>query len=105
MSLKRPSPRFTACLAPYPRKTCAVRPMAQKWNNEELLFHMLFGYMIAVWLIRIVKLARLATPGAAHRAIRPAAQRADTTLQHGKTISAQFSARKVYNHKTHEPEI
>jgi hypothetical protein len=25
-----------------------------KWNNEELLFHMLFGYLIASWLIRIV---------------------------------------------------
>lgn len=27
-----------------------------KWNNEELLFHMLFGYMITVRLIWIVKL-------------------------------------------------
>jgi hypothetical protein len=27
-----------------------------KWNNEELLFHMLFGYIIVLSLIRIVKL-------------------------------------------------
>lgn len=30
-----------------------------KWNNEELLFHMLFGYLITVWLIWIVKLLGL----------------------------------------------
>jgi hypothetical protein len=28
-----------------------------KWNNEELLFHMLFGYLIALSLIPLVKLS------------------------------------------------
>src|SRR6266481_446579 len=30
-----------------------------KWNNEELLFHMLFGYMMTLRLIWIVKLLGL----------------------------------------------
>ena len=32
------------------------RSKGTKWNNEELLFHMLFGYLIMPSLIRIVKL-------------------------------------------------
>jgi hypothetical protein len=30
-----------------------------RWNNEELLFHMLFGYMVVVALIRIIKVLGL----------------------------------------------
>ena len=30
-----------------------------RWNNEELLFHMLFGYIVVVVLIRIIKVLGL----------------------------------------------
>jgi hypothetical protein len=30
-----------------------------RWNNEELLFHMLFGYIVVAVLIRIIKILGL----------------------------------------------
>jgi hypothetical protein len=35
-----------------------------RWNNEELLFHMLFGYMVVVTLIGLVKVLGLLPPSA-----------------------------------------
>jgi len=68
-----------------------------KWNNEELLFHMLFGYMIAVWLIRIVKLlVLLPRPLTALFALLlNALTRPFNTVNYlGSVLGA-----KVYNHK------
>jgi hypothetical protein len=34
----------------------AMPTIGTRWNNEQLLFHMLFGYMVVVALLRLVRL-------------------------------------------------
>jgi hypothetical protein len=67
-----------------------------KWTNEELLFHMVFGYMITISLIWLVKLLGLFP----RRATRVFALSLDALTKPFNTINyiGSVLGAKIYNH-------
>ncbi len=68
-----------------------------KWNNEELMFHMLFGYLIAGSLIPLVKLSSRLPPRFSRlfaRALNSVTGPFNTVNYLGSRLGA-----KVYNHR------
>ncbi|MGH9031130.1 MAG: DinB family protein [Acidimicrobiia bacterium] len=68
-----------------------------RWNNEELLFHMLFGYIVVVVLIRMIKALGLLP----HPATKPFAALLNAFTRPFNTINywgSRFGA-KLYNHR------
>jgi hypothetical protein len=73
-----------------------------RWNNEELLFHMLFGYIVVVVLIRMVALLGLLP----RRATQPFAALLNALADLFNLVNywGSIAAAKFYNHKRMGPK-
>jgi DinB superfamily len=74
-----------------------------RWNNEELLFHMLFGYVVVVALIRMIKVLGLLPPPATKPLafVLNASSRPFNAINYwGSRLGA-----KLYNHRRMGPKF
>jgi DinB superfamily len=75
-----------------------------RWNNEELLFHMLFGYIVVVALIRIIKVFGLLP----RRATKPFAELLNACTRPFNAINywgARLGTQYYYNHTRMGPKF
>ena len=73
-----------------------------RWTNEQLLFHMVFGYMVVQRLLVLVRLfGRLPerVSRAFARTLNAATRPFDTVNFHGTNMAARFFNRKRMGHK------